>query len=54
MPAVAVGAGDGDLAGAFAGAVNDPTTGYDHIMQIRMEDSGPGKAAGAPFWQADL
>ena len=54
VPAVAIGAGDGDLAGAFAGAVNDPTTGYDHIMQVRMEDSGPGKPAGAPFWQADL
>ncbi|HEY2042541.1 MAG TPA: Ig-like domain-containing protein [Jatrophihabitans sp.] len=54
VPAVAIGAGDGDLAGAFSGAVNDPTTGFDHIMQIRMEDSGPGKTAGAPFWQADL
>ena len=54
VPAVAIAAGDGDLAGAFAGAVNDPTTGYDHIMQVRMEDSGAGKAAGAPFWQADL
>ncbi|MEO6701600.1 MAG: Ig-like domain-containing protein [Jatrophihabitantaceae bacterium] len=53
-PAVAIGAGDGDLAGAFAGAVNDPSTGFDHIMQVRMEDSGPGKPAGAPFWQADL
>jgi hypothetical protein len=54
VPAVAVQAGDGDLAGAFASAVNDPTTGFDHVMQVRMEDSGPGKAAGAPFWQADL
>src|SRR6476660_7663493 len=54
VPAVAIGAGDGDLAGAFAGAVNDPTTGYDHIMQIRMEDSGAGKPASPPFWQADL
>ncbi|MEO9236890.1 MAG: Ig-like domain repeat protein, partial [Jatrophihabitantaceae bacterium] len=54
VPAVAVADGDGNLAGAFAGAVNDPTTGFDHIMQVRMEDSGPGKAAGAPFWQADL
>ncbi|MBV9822969.1 MAG: hypothetical protein JO144_12080, partial [Actinobacteria bacterium] len=54
VPAVAVADGDGDLAGAFAGAVNDPTTGYDHIMQVRLEDSGAGKPAGAPFWQADL
>jgi len=54
VPAVAVADGDGDLAGAFAGAVNDPTAGYDHIMQVRLEDSGAGKPAGAPFWQADL
>jgi hypothetical protein len=54
VPAVAVGSNDGDLAGAFAGAVNDATAGYDHIMQIRLEDSGPGKPAGAPFWATDV
>jgi len=54
VPAVAVKAGDGNLAGAFVGAVNDPTTGFDHIMQIRMEDSGPGNPVLPPFWATDV
>ena len=54
VPAVKVASTDGNLGGAFAGAVNDPTTGYDHIMQIRMEDSGVGISPGAPFWATDV
>ncbi|MGX7678007.1 Ig-like domain repeat protein [Jatrophihabitans sp. DSM 45814] len=54
VPVVHVGAGDGSLAGFFAGSVNDPTAGFDHIVQIRLEDSGPGKPAQIPFWQADV
>jgi len=54
VPAVAVGSGDGNLAGAFAGAVNDATAGFDHIMQIRMEDSGPGNPVVPPFWATDV
>lgn len=54
VPAVAVGGTDGNLGGAFASAVNDPTTGFDHIMQIRMEDSGVGVSASPPFWATDV
>ncbi|MGX7678004.1 Ig-like domain repeat protein [Jatrophihabitans sp. DSM 45814] len=54
VPVVHVGAGDGSLAGFFAGSVNDPTAGFDHIVQVRLEDSGPGKPAQLPFWQADV
>ena len=54
VPAVKIGSSDGDLAGAFASAVNDPSAGYDHIMQIRMEDSGPGQPASSPFWATDV
>jgi hypothetical protein len=49
-----VGSTDGNLGGAFASAVNDSTAGFDHIMQSRLEDSGVGKAAGAPFWATDV
>jgi hypothetical protein len=47
-------AGDGSLAGYFAAAVNDPTAGFNNIVQLRLEDSGPGKSGDLPFWQADV
>jgi hypothetical protein len=47
-------AGDGSIGGFYAGSINDTTTGYNNIVQVRMEDSGPGKQADLPFWQADV
>ncbi|MCW2524853.1 MAG: Ig-like domain repeat protein, partial [Frankiales bacterium] len=47
-------AGDGSLGGFYASSVNDPTAGFNNIVQLRLEDSGPGKPADMPFWQADV
>ena len=54
VPAVKIANGDGNLGGAFSSGVNDSTAGYDHVVQIRLEDSGPGQPASPPFWASDV
>jgi len=51
--------GEGSIASIAGVITNDPTTGYDHILQVRVKDSGigvptTGLNSNNYYWSADI